>query len=44
MEKIKLGYVPLAKANFDTELAEEFSREALNMLKNYERVEIVSSK
>jgi L-fucose isomerase-like protein len=44
MEKVRLGYIPVAKTNFDLKLAEEICREALNMLKNYKRVEIVSSK
>lgn len=42
MEKIKLGYIPLAKSNFDTEQAEKDSMEVLNLLKKYHQVDLVS--
>lgn len=43
MEKIKLGYIPLAKSNFDTELAEKDSSEVRKILKIFNQVEVVGS-
>src|SRR5690554_1201911 len=43
MENIKLGYIPLAKANFDTKQAAKDSKDVLGILKKIDQIDVVSS-
>jgi L-fucose isomerase-like protein len=43
MEKIKVGYISLARASFDMDLAAEYRSQALAMLKEFNNIEIVDA-